>query len=240
MITLLDELALCGDWANALAPEKARLARIDDYLLKKEQENEVYPPRGQRLAALRATRLSEVKMVITAQDPYPGKEHGIPLAMGLALSVSPSVTIPKSLKNMYAELAQSQGMSSPTHGDLSSWAKQGVLLLNVLLSLDAGQPKSHRDSEWASFTQAVLALVNQQVTPVVFLALGRDSQKLSQPFENTHHHVIKTSHPSPLGYKKTSKHGHFVAFYGSGCFQQVNHKLKAVGRTPIRWESVLE
>tara|TARA_B100000949_G_scaffold204581_1_gene194263 strand:- start:448 stop:1176 length:729 start_codon:yes stop_codon:yes gene_type:complete len=234
-LSLIDELRACGAWFDALSCQHERLERIDAFLRKKETEGTVYPPRGLRLNALRHTPLNNVKAVIVAQDPYPSEDNGVPNAMGLALSVWPGVKVPASLRNMYKELERSLNIPQAEHGDLSQWAGQGLLLWNVLLTLDAGVPKSHKGTEWQAFTDAVLQCLCENNKQVVFLSFGRDSHAFSGVFEKFGNPVIKTSHPSPLGARKAAKDGSFVAFMGSGCFAQANDLLKQAGREPMNW-----
>jgi uracil-DNA glycosylase len=143
---LIDELKLCGPWFDALQDQHDRLNRIDDFLLEKETCATVYPPRGQRLAALSNCSLEKVSVLVVAQDPYPGEDHGEPNAMGLALSVKEGVRLPASLKNIYKELSRSLGITPSLSGDLRPWANQGVLLWNVLLTVDAAILKVTREA----------------------------------------------------------------------------------------------
>ncbi len=236
MITLLDELSQCDhSWQDALSDQRELLCEIEAFLVEKETQGPVYPVRGNRLAALKSTSLSDVKAVIMAQDPYPTAINGEPNAMGLALSVRKGMKIPASLKNMYKELYDSLGIPSADHGDLTKWAKQGVLLLNVLLTIDEGVPKSHLKSGWREFTNAVISCVVSKSTPVVFLSFGRDSHACIPFFEEKGHPVVKTSHPSPLGARKQGKNGSFPAFLGSNCFALTNEHLRGAGCQPIDW-----
>tara|TARA_Y100001956_G_scaffold71874_1_gene76962 strand:- start:2673 stop:3404 length:732 start_codon:yes stop_codon:yes gene_type:complete len=236
---LIEELEQAPDWFAALSGQKDRLVRIDEYLANREAEVPVYPMRGRRLAALKETPLTALKSLWVAQDPYP-KDHVIngnvvPAAMGLALSTLPGVPVQRSLKNMYRELQDDLGYPMPDSGDLTEWARQGVLLWNVVLTLDAGVSKSHVKSEWAQFTQAVLEVCNEQAPSFVFLSMGGDSHKMTELIDEERHRIIKTSHPSPLGARKASKDGSFCAFMGSRCFSRINRNLKELGRSPIDW-----
>jgi uracil-DNA glycosylase len=236
---LIEELEQSPIWFDALSDQKERLCRIDSYLSDKEKVGPVYPMAGKRLAALVETPLDKIKSVWLAQDPYP-KDHVIngevvPAAMGLALSTLPGVPVQRSLKNMYKELNDDLGYPIPNSGDLTSWARQGVLLWNVVLTLDAGVSKSHVKSEWAMFTKAVLNAVNEQAPPFVFLSMGGDSHKMADFIDTQRHRIIKTSHPSPLGARKSSKDGSFCAFMGSKCFSRINDELESLGRSKIDW-----
>lgn len=234
-MTLMDELALCGDWLPALEDKLPLLESIERFLVEREKKGPVYPRRGERLSALRHTPLSEVKVLMLAQDPYPGDDDGEPNAMGLALSVRKGVKVPASLRNIYKELSLSTPFDTPTHGDLRAWSKQGVLLWNVVLTLDAGVSKSHSRAGWEDFTQAVVDCIARQPEHVVFLSFGRDSHAYAPSFNAPNKSVIKTSHPSPLGATKSAKDGSFPAFMHSNCFVMVNQCLLSSGRTPVNW-----
>lgn len=234
-MTLMDELALCGDWFVALQDQLPVLEALERFLVEREKSGPVYPRRGERLNALRLTPLSSVRVLMLAQDPYPGEDNGEPNAMGLALSVRKGVKIPASLRNIYKELSKSTPFQAAGHGDLSAWSRQGVLLWNVVLTLDAGVSKSHERAGWESFTQAVVRLIAEQDRNVVFLSLGRDSHAYAPILEAAGKSVIKTSHPSPLGATKSAKDGTFPSFMGSNCFVKVNEYLTASGLTPVDW-----
>ncbi len=233
MESLLDELAVCEGWREALAAEKPRLAEIERWLEEEERLYQILPERGLRLNALRKTPLEKVKVVITGQDPYPGLEGMVPHAMGLSFSVPRGVKPPRSLNNIYKELAEDYGLVPPGHGDLSSWAEQGVLMLNSTMTLRQGASASHAKRGWEAFTAAVLSCVNRAADPVVFLAWGKHSHKLAMGIDERRHQVIRTSHPSPLGARKAGVD--FEAFLGSHCFLRANRFLEGIGRAPIDW-----
>ena len=243
MITLLDELRACGDWWEALADQHTRLEALERWLVAEEQDVQILPPRGLRLNALKQTQLANVKVVITGQDPYPGLEGSIPHAMGLSFAVPQGVKPPRSLINIYKELEEDYGLTPPGHGDLSGWARQGVLMLNSTLTLRLGEAASHAKKGWEAFTAAVLACVSQQDQPVVFLAWGRHSHALCAGIDrdgalsgDARHHVIRTSHPSPLGARKAG--ADFGAFLGSRCFSRANDWLCAHGRDEVDWRVI--
>jgi uracil-DNA glycosylase len=236
-VTLLEELELCGEWYGALSSSHDLLREIEKKLVAKEALGDVYPRRGERLAALKLTPLRSLKLLIMAQDPYPGKDGETPNAMGLAFSVRQGVKIPASLKNMHKELNADPQLKVeiPKHGDLTSWAEQGVLLWNVLLTLDAGEPMSHKKIPWGEFTQAVINVIAMNSPQLVFLSFGRESHKYAENFNSPKQRVIKTSHPSPLGWTKSAKDGSFVAFQGSRCFSIANKHLTAHHQFEIKW-----
>lgn len=197
-----------------------------------ERENligkKVYPLREDLFNAFHYTTLRNVKVVIFGQDPYPQTlNNGLPKAMGLSFSVRPYDSIPVSLKNIYKELENSiEDFIPPSHGDLTSWAKQGVLLLNTCLTLDPGVPNSHGKDLWMGFIKIVLNVLGQESPDAVYLLLGRNSQSLNQ-YINNRSPKIETSHPSG----QSAYHG----FIGSNIFKNTNQILLSQGKTPIDW-----
>jgi len=192
----------------------------------------VYPPRDSVFRAFELTPPERVKVVIIGQDPY----HGAGQANGLAFSVSPGVTPPPSLANIFKELAADLGVSTPSSGDLTSWAEQGVLLLNTVLTVEQGRPNSHKDWGWQQFTSAILRACGELPQPVVFVLWGgqarnvfRDSGVKTGPTKR----IVVSSHPSPLGAAKGS--AGIPAFLGSRPFSTVNHLLEMMGTEPISW-----
>ncbi len=186
----------------------------------------IYPPRGQRLAALDMTPLDEVKVVILGQDPY----HGPGQAMGLSFSVPNGVRVPPSLMNIYKELRDDLGIAPSRDGDLSHWARQGVLLLNTALTVEQGQAGSHRQLGWPPITGAVLAAVAAKPEPCVFLLWGSHARQTAEAvpgLKGSHHLLLTAPHPSPL-----SAHSGFL-----GCrhFSKANAFLEKHGRGAIDW-----
>lgn len=236
-MTLLEELETIGEWYDVLAPLKDELSEISIQLEREESEGRViYPVSGNRLNALRHTQPGAISAVITGQDPYHGMKNGVPQAMGLSFSVPETVPAPPSLKNIQKELHSSLGVKPSNRGDLSRWAKEeGILLLNASLSVRESEPGSHAKIGWHKITQAILHAIDQQSAPVAFLAWGKHSHKLSEQLKNDRHCIIKTSHPSPLGARKSGND--FTAFLGSGCFAEANQFLAAQGRPEILWDN---
>ena len=187
----------------------------------------IYPPRGSRLVALERTPLEAVKVVILGQDPY----HGPGQAHGLAFSVPDGVAIPPSLRNIYKELESDLGIAPATHGNLSRWADQGVLLLNTALTVEAGQAGSHQRRGWEEFTDAAVAAVAAREVPSVFLLWGSHAQKKAARVvglgPDSPHFVLRSVHPSPLSA--------YAGFFGSKPFSQANAFLEAGGRGAIDW-----
>ncbi|MCT4656403.1 MAG: uracil-DNA glycosylase [Cohaesibacter sp.] len=237
-MTLMEELEQCEDWYEALADQHAFLITMQSWLDEEAGNADILPTSGKRLNALRLTPLDEVKVVLTGQDPYPGLEGDIPHAMGLSFSVARGIKPPRSLTNIYKELALDIGMAHPGHGDLSGWAAQGVLMLNSVLTLRQGEAASHAKKGWEGFTSAVLSLVVERSQPTCFLSWGRHSHALinglvAKSAKAQRHCVIRTSHPSPLGARKAG--AGFQAFLGSRCFSRANDFLRETGCREIDW-----
>ncbi|WBA09104.1 uracil-DNA glycosylase [Salinivibrio kushneri] len=189
----------------------------------------VFPPKEDVFNAFRYTELGDVKVVILGQDPY----HGPHQAHGLCFSVLPGVKTPPSLVNIYKELATDiEGFTTPSHGYLKSWAEQGVLLLNTVLTVEQGKAHSHAKLGWETFTDRVIEAVNQQCQGVVFLLWGAHAQKKGKAIDRQRHHVLTAPHPSPLSAHR--------GFFGCQHFSQTNALLQAQGKTPIDWQPYLE
>ncbi len=186
----------------------------------------IYPPRGMRLAALDLTPLEAVRVVILGQDPY----HGAGQAHGLAFSVQRGVKVPPSLANIYKELHSDLGIAPARHGHLEAWARQGVLLLNNALTVEAAQAGSHHKRGWGTLTDAVIAAVAARDTPTVFMLWGSHAQKKAARVPGLidgPHLVLQAPHPSPLSA--------YAGFFGSKPFSQANTFLAAHGRGTIDW-----
>lgn len=220
-------MATTETWHDVLAAEKQQpyfLNTLNTVAERRQQGVTVYPPQKDVFNAFRLTELHQVKVVILGQDPY----HGPGQAHGLAFSVLPGVAIPPSLLNMYKELEQDiAGFQRPDHGYLASWASQGVLLLNTVLTVEAGQAHSHAKLGWEQFTDRVIALINQHCEGVVFLLWGAHARKKGQIIDRQRHHVLEAPHPSPLSAHR--------GFFGCGHFSETNRLLEASGRTAIQW-----
>lgn len=176
------------------------------------------------LNALALTPLTSVRVVLLGQDPYPTPGH----AHGLCFSVLPHVRpIARSLQNIFKELRDDLGFRIPNHGFLESWARQGVLLLNTVLTVRAGEPNSHKDKGWEDFTTSILELVNAQPHRVVFLLWGKEAQKKRHQITAPQHVVLEAAHPSPLSARK---------FFGCRCFSKANTHLIEAGLPPIDWQ----
>lgn len=192
--------------------------------LHKEYDSEVvYPPKNEVFRAFQLTPYSETKVVILGQDPY----HGPHQANGLSFSVEEGTKFPPSLRNIFNELVEDIKCEYPSSGDLSSWAKQGVLLLNTTLTVRESQPMSHTGMGWEQFTDVVLSEINQKSTPVVFILWGKHAQSKKKLIDQSKHFVIESAHPSPLSARR--------GFFGSHPFSKTNTFLISKGLTPINW-----
>jgi len=182
------------------------------------------PPAEQRFNALHSTPLDQVKVVILGQDPYPTPGH----AHGLAFSVQPDIApLPRSLLNINRELQDDLGIDNRHTGCLQVWAEQGVLLLNTVLTVEAGNAGSHQKRGWETFTDTIIQAVSAQPQPVVFILWGNHAQKKTALIDTTRHCIIASAHPSPLSARR--------GFFGSKPFSRTNAFLQANGRTPVNW-----
>ena len=193
------------------------------FLVQEQKQHTVYPPNRDLFNALNLTPLDQVKVVILGQDPY----HGANQAHGLSFSVRHGITPPPSLKNIFNELQSDLGISPPSHGDLTQWAQQGVLLLNTVLTVRARKAGSHRNQGWEVFTDAVIQTLNAQQEGVVFILWGRQAQAKQTLIEAQKHLVITSPHPSPYSADR--------GFFGSRPFSQCNQYLSSQGKEPVDW-----
>ena len=218
--------AINGDWLEALKDEFKK----DYYKQLFEKVNEeyrtrlIFPPANDIFNAFHLTPLKDVKVVILGQDPY----HGNNQAHGLCFSVKPEVEIPPSLVNIYKELHDDLGCTIPDHGYLVKWAKQGVLMLNTVLTVRAHQANSHRGIGWEEFTAAAIRVLNTQDRPIVFILWGRPAQMKKAMLNNPKHLILEAPHPSPLS--------SYRGFFGSRPFSKTNQFLEANGVEPIDWQ----
>jgi uracil-DNA glycosylase len=210
-------------WQNVLAGETSRLEEIARFVAEERRNSTVFPPDDQIFTALEMTPPEAVRVVLVGQDPY----HDDGQAHGLSFSVPEGKKLPPSLRNIFKELASDLQISPPESGDLSCWAKQGVLLLNSTLTVRAHAAGSHRGHGWEVFTDAVLQAVNRVSPPCVFILWGSDAQKKRPLIDETRHRVLAGAHPSPLSA--------YRGFFGSRPFSQTNALLRELGREPILW-----
>lgn len=217
---------ITNDWMNAVQGEFKKPYYRELYGFVKEEYSKyvIYPPADEIFNAFHFTPLSEVKVVILGQDPY----HNAGQAHGLCFSVQPGTDIPPSLVNIYKELEEDLGCYVPNNGYLEKWARQGVLLLNTVLTVRAHQANSHQGRGWEQFTDAVISAVNAKDEPVVFLLWGRPAQSKRSMLTNPKHLILEAPHPSPLSA--------YRGFFGCRHFSKTNEFLKANGLTPVDWQ----
>ena len=204
--------------------EKPYFKTLRQFVAEERKQGVVYPPKEQEFAALHLTPYEKVSVLILGQDPY----HGPNQAQGLCFSVRRGVPPPPSLQNIYKELRDDLGCAIPPHGDLTHWAEQGVLLLNAVLTVRAGQAASHGGKGWETFTDAVIQAVNAKPDRVVFVLWGAYARKKAPLIDTTRHVIIQSAHPSPL----SANNG----FFGSRPFSKINAALREAGRPEIDWQ----
>src|SRR5579871_730152 len=219
-------LALPGDWSEVLAGEleKPYFHKLEAFLAEERATQTVFPPEGDVFNALKLTPYAKVNVLLLGQDPY----HDDNQAHGLCFSVRPGIAPPPSLVNMYKELKHDVGFRIPNNGYLVSWAEQGILMLNAVLTVRAHTPNSHKNKGWETFTDAVIRKVNAKHDPVVFILWGGYAQKKLALIDASRHTVIQSAHPSPL----SARNG----FFGSRPFSATNAALKAAGKPEIDWQ----
>ena len=214
-------------WQEIIRQQQSQpyLQQINDFVEQQRRDGKVvYPPENQVFSAFDMTPFEDVRVVILGQDPY----HGAQQAHGLAFSVLPGVKIPPSLRNMYKELADDiEGFEAPTHGYLESWAQQGVLMLNTVLTVEEGKAHSHAKCGWETFTDHIIAQLNERAEPIVFLLWGAHAQKKGQAIDEKKHFVLSAPHPSPLSARR--------GFFGCKHFSQTNELLKSQNLPAIDW-----
>ncbi|MFY0664793.1 MAG: uracil-DNA glycosylase [Natronospirillum sp.] len=220
-------LHLPSAWQSIADPflRSTKAAKLSEFLRAEEASGQVlYPPAAQRFAALEAVQPNDVKVVILGQDPY----HGPGQAMGLSFSVLQGVAVPPSLVNIYKELSDDVGFVAPGHGDLTHWAKQGVLLLNSVLSVRASDAGSHARRGWEDLTDQLIAGVAESASPVVFMLWGSYAQKKAATVDESRHLVLRAPHPSPLSA--------YRGFLGCRHFSLANAYLHATRQAQIDWQ----
>ncbi len=215
------------DWHAALSStfKQPYMLQLESFLNQEQEAGKlIYPAVEQRFNALALTPLEQVKVVILGQDPY----HGPGQAHGLSFSVPEGIKIPPSLRNIFKELQADIAIDRPSHGCLEQWAKQGVLLLNSVLTVEQGCANAHQGQGWERFTDAVIALVNQHRRGVVFMLWGAYAQKKGVMIDTFQHRILKAPHPSPLSAHR--------GFFGCAHFSAANQYLLEQGQTPIDWQ----
>lgn len=219
-------MVLLGNtWDGLLYSEfqKEYYIKLREFLKNEYATQTIYPEMGNIFNALKYTAYEDVKAVILGQDPY----HGPNQAHGLCFSVQKGVKAPPSLQNMFKELNSDLGIPIPKNGELTSWARQGVLLLNTVLTVRAGQANSHKGMGWEIFTDRVIELLNMREKPIVFLLWGGPAKTKSKLITNPNHHILSTVHPSPLSA--------YNGFFGCKHFSKTNEILRSMGEKEIDW-----
>ena len=212
-------------WKTVLKDEfsKRYFISLKQFLLDEKSKYTIYPANKNIFNAYNSTDFYDVKVVILGQDPY----HGTGQAHGLSFSVQEGVANPPSLKNIFKELVDDMGCTYPTSGNLSQWAKQGVFLLNTVLTVRSGEANSHRDQGWEDFTDATIRVISENLENVVFILWGRPAQMKEKLIDSSKHLILKAPHPSPLS--------SYRGFFGSKPFSKSNEYLLAHGKIPINW-----
>ncbi|MEM1392834.1 MAG: uracil-DNA glycosylase [Cyanobacteria bacterium P01_H01_bin.150] len=217
---------LPDSWKIALAEEfnKPYFKELENFISQERKSKTIYPPPEDVFSAFELTPFEQVNVLILGQDPY----HGENQAHGLCFSVKPGVKTPPSLVNIYKELKNDIGFEIPNHGYLVPWAKQGILMINAVLTVEAHTPNSHKNKGWETFTDAVISKVNQKQEPVIFVLWGGYAKKKLKLIDTNRHTVIQSAHPSPL----SARNG----FFGSKPFSQINSVLRQAGKPEINFQ----
>jgi uracil-DNA glycosylase len=213
-----------GTWRKRLAEEREKdyFKKLESYVSKEQVEHTIFPPEDEIFTALELTAFEDVKVLLLGQDPYikPGQAHG------LCFSVKDKTAkIPPSLRNIYKELRDDVGVIAPHHANLTDWAKQGILMLNVVLTVREGVSNSHKNKGWENFTDEIIRQVNEKDETVVFVLWGKDAQKKISLIDERKHPIVQGAHPSPLA----------TGFLGSRPFSRINEELRNAGRGEIDW-----
>jgi uracil-DNA glycosylase len=224
----LSKIKLEESWLKELEEEfnKDYMVKLKEFLVSEMKKGKkILPKPSNWFEALNSTPLNRVKVVIIGQDPYPTPTH----PHGLSFSVLPDVKpLPKSLTNIFKELKDDLNIDNFHTGYLMPWAKEGVLLLNAVLTVEAYKPNSHQNRGWEQFTDRVIEVINEKVNGVVFILWGNYAQKKGQMIDTSRHFIIKSPHPSPLSA--------YRGFFGSRVFSRTNDYLKSVDKEPINWQ----
>ena len=213
------------DWNPILRQEfkKPYWIELQNYILDQRASHMVFPGHPDVFRAFHLTSFATLKVVILGQDPY----HGVGQANGLCFSVSPGVSFPPSLQNIFKELEDDLGVSKPQNGDLAAWAEQGILLLNTTLTVRQGAPASHQGKGWETFTDEVIRCISQKKEKIVFVLWGASARRKKSLIDVTKHTCIESVHPSPLSA--------YRGFFGSKPFSRINQLLRQQGITEIDW-----
>ncbi len=213
-------------WKEILSSEfeKDYYKRLMDFLCEEYKTHNIFPPQNEVFSALNLTDYDDVRVLIVGQDPY----HEVGQAHGLAFSVKPGIAVPPSLQNMYKELSYDSGCYIPNNGCLIKWAKQGVMLLNTVLTVRESAANSHKNKGWETFTDKVIEMLNNRDDPVIFLLWGANAKEKLKFITNPKHFVLTAAHPSPLSASR--------GFLGCRHFSKTNTILQSIGKSPIDWQ----
>ena len=218
-------ITLTKDWYQKLQPEfeKPYFKQLQKFLTEEYNSKTIYPESKNIFNALNCSKYQDIKVVIFGQDPYymPNQAHGF------AFSVLDDVKIPPSLVNIFKEIESELGIQTIKNGNLTRWAKQGVLLLNTVLTVEHGKPNSHKNKGWENITKQIVKLLNQRKDPIIFLLWGANAKEFETLINTQVHTVLKAPHPSPLSA--------YNGFWGCGHFKKTNEILVSLGKTPIDW-----
>jgi uracil-DNA glycosylase len=219
-------MKLNSNWKKILDEEihQPYFKELMDFICKEYKQYTCYPNQEDIFNSLNLTPIEDVKVLVLGQDPY----HQPNQAMGLAFSVSKEVKIPPSLRNIYKEMSDDLNIDIPSHGDLSSWAKQGVMLMNAIWTVRENQPLSHKDKGWERFSDSIISLLNQKEEPMVFILWGAFARNKKSLITNKKHLIIENVHPSPLSA--------YRGFFGAKPFSKINRFLKENNRQPINFK----
>ncbi len=214
-----------NDWDELLRPEteKEYYKNLRKFLVNEYKTHKIHPDMNDIFSALKLSSYKDTKILLLGQDPY----HGEGQAHGLAFSVKPGMVPPPSLKNMYKEIQAELGIAPPNNGYLVSWASQGILMINTVLTVRDGLANSHKGQGWEIFTDRIIELLNEKDEPVIFILWGNNAKSKKRLITNKKHFIIEGVHPSPLSASR--------GFFGCGHFKKVNEILKSLGKKEIDW-----
>tara|TARA_B100000902_G_scaffold344206_1_gene349442 strand:- start:16138 stop:16815 length:678 start_codon:yes stop_codon:yes gene_type:complete len=222
-------ISLCSlqdSWKKILENEfhKNYMKKLNEMLILEEKKYNIFPNKEKIFNALNKCPFNKVKIVIIGQDPY----HGYRQANGIAFSVNKKMPIPPSLRNIFKEIKRDLSIENSKNGDLSNWAKQGILLLNTSLTVRENKPKSHSNIGWKEFTDTIISKISQKKNGIIFLLWGLESKKKSELIDSKKHYILMSSHPSPLS--------SYRGFNGCGHFSKCNNILNKIGKKTINWK----
>ena len=223
---MIQSLKVEKSWRKIISTEfkKKYIQNLDDFLDKEQKKYNIFPKKTKIFYSLNMTPFEKIKVVIIGQDPY----HGHGQAHGLAFSVTKGMTLPPTLKNIFKEINNDLYINNYKNGDLTKWSKQGVLLLNSILTVRENKPSSHQNKGWERLTDNIISSISKNKKNIIFILWGKFAQKKKKLIDSSKHHILKSSHPSPL-----SAH---ISFFGCKHFSKCNKILKKLDKSIINWE----